>query len=115
MKTYHVIGIENKKGNFTNDQKETIGYDNVLLKCIVESTSAKDKKRILKGFDVDEIKIKNNFDELVYVGTHPVYSMIDLVGCSVELDQNSDGKIDCIEVVNHGSLGDLLLRLGSDF
>lgn len=104
MKRYHVIGIENKKGEFTNDQGQKVPYDNILLKCIVESTSAKDKKKIIKGFNVEEVKIKNDFNELVYVGEYKVYNMTDLVGCAIELDQNVDGKIECVEVVSQGDL-----------
>lgn len=100
MKKYHVIGLERKQGEFTNDAGQKVPYDNMLLKCIVESTSARDKKKIIKGFDVDEIKLKNDFDGLVYVGDLPVYNFPDMVGCIVELDQNVDGKIECVEVVS---------------
>lgn len=100
MKRYHVIGIENKKGDFTNDAGQKVPYDNMLLKCIVQSTSARDKKKIMKGFDVEEVKIRNDFDELVYKADFNVYNMTDLVGCCIELDQNVEGKIECIEVVS---------------
>lgn len=100
MKRYHVIGLERKQGSFTNDQKEKVEYDNILLKTIVESTSAKDKKRIIKGCDIEEVKIKNDWENLVYVGDFPVYTFPDLVGCVIELDQNVEGKIECIEVVS---------------
>lgn len=100
MKRYHVIGLERKQGEFTNDAGAKVPYDNMLLKCVVESTSAKDKKRIIKGFNVEEIKVKNDWDNLVYVGDFPVYTFPDLVGCVIELDQNVEGKIECIEVTS---------------
>ena len=100
MKSYHVIGLERKQGEFTNDAGAKVPYDNMLLKCIVVSTSAKDKKRIIKGFEVEEIKVKNDWENLVYAGDYPVYTFPDLVGCIIELDQNVEGKIECIEVTS---------------
>ena len=100
MKKYHVIGLERKQGEFTNDAGQKVPYDNMLLKCVVESTSARDKKKIVKGYDVEEIKVKNDFEALVYVGEFPVEKFSDMVGCVIELDQNVDGKIECIEVTS---------------
>ena len=100
MKKYHVIGLARKQGEFTNDSGQKVPYDNMLLKCIVESTSARDKKKIVKGYDVEEIKVKNDFEVLVYVGEFPVEKFSDMVGCVIELDQNVDGKIECIEVTS---------------
>ena len=99
MKQYLVVGLERKQGSFTNESGKQQEYDNILLKCLVQSTSARDKKKIIKGFDVSEIKVKNDFDNLVYVSDGSVNSFVDMVGCIIELDQNIDGKIECVEVV----------------
>ena len=106
MKRYHVIGVKNKTGEFTNDSGVVQKYDNMLLQCIVETTSGRDKKDILGGVLVEEIKVKNDFNGMVYAGEYEneVDNFRRLIGCIIELDQNSDGKLECIEVVSNEGL-----------
>lgn len=102
MKRYHVIGVKCKKGEFTNDAGNKVPFDNVFLQCVVESSSGRDKKDLLGGVLVEEIKVKNDFNELVYAGEYAneVDNFKRLIGCVIELDQNADGKLECIEVVS---------------
>lgn len=89
-----VVGLENRNGKFTD--KETgveIPYDNVLLHCVNVDPSPFHKIGLICGTRVCEVKLKNRFSELVYVGEFPVYSWNDLNGCTVDLGQDSDGKI----------------------
>ena len=102
MKFYHVIGVKTKSGEFTDDNGNKRAYDNVLLQCIVESTSGRDKKNLLGGVVVEEIKLKNDFNNIVYAGEYAedVDNFKRLVGCVVELDQDPEGKIDSVDVVS---------------
>ena len=89
-----VVGLENRKGEFTD--KETgavVPYDNVLLHCVNVDPSPFQKIGLICGTRVCEIKLKNKFSELVYVGDFPVKAWNDLCGCTVDLGQDSDGKI----------------------
>ena len=106
MKRYHVIGVKNKSGKFKNDSGVEQSYDNMLLQCVVETTSGRDKKDLVGGVLVEEIKVKNDFNEMVYAGEFAaeVDNFRRLIGCVIELDQNSDGKLECIEVVSNAGL-----------
>lgn len=100
MIRYIVKGIERRCGEFVNDRGEKIGYDNVLLHCLVLNNSPVAKLNMLGGQKVDVIKIKNDFQNVVYPGEFPVMKFSDLVDCEIELYQDSDGKIECVAVTS---------------
>lgn len=89
-----VVGIENKKGEFTD--KETgalVPYDNIVVHAVNVDPSPFQKIGMLGGSRVCDVKVKNKFDELVYVGENPVSNWRDLIGCTVDLGQDAEGKI----------------------
>lgn len=100
MAKYIVQGVERRTGDFKNDRNETVEYDNILLHCLVVNNSPLAKSTLLAGYKTDVIKIKNDFKNLVYVDRFPVSDFGDLIGCEVELYQNSDGKIECVAVIS---------------
>lgn len=100
MAKYVVKGVENKCGEFTDDTGRKIAFDNILLHCLVVNNSPIAKVNLLAGYKVDVIKVKNDFHGLVYVGQFPVMSFADLVGCEIELYQDSDGKLECVAVTS---------------
>lgn len=89
-----VVGLERRNGEFTD--KETgaqIPYDNILLHCVNVDPSPFQKIGLISGTRVCEVKLKNKFSELVYVGEFPVTAWNDLQGCTVDLGIDADGKI----------------------
>lgn len=100
MARYMVKGVERRTGDFKNDRNETVEYDNILLHCLVVHNSPLTKSTVLAGCKTDVIKIKNDFQNLVYTERFPIANFGDLVGCEIELYQNSDGKIECVAVVS---------------
>lgn len=100
MAKYVVKGVENKTGEFKNDRNEAVAYDNMLLHCLVVNNSPIAKMNLLGGYKTDVIKIKNDFKNIVYSGEFPVTTFKDLVGCEIELYQDSDGKIECVAVTS---------------
>ena len=97
-----VMGVERKKGDFTDRQtKEKIEYDNVILHCMNVDTSPFNRLGMVCGNRVAEIKLKNDFDSLVYVGEFGVvHSFADLNGCDIDLGMDAEGKILGIAVVS---------------
>ena len=100
MAKYVVKGIERKAGKFTDDSGRMVAFDNVLLHCLVVSNSPIAKINLIAGHKSDVIKVKNDFQNMVYPGEFPVMTFADLVGCEIELYQDSDGKIECIGVTS---------------
>lgn len=89
-----VVGVEKRSGEFTD--KETgalIPYDNVVLHCLNVDPSPFQKIGMLCGKRVCDVKAKNKFDELVYVGEFPVGSWSNLEGCTVDMGQDAEGKL----------------------
>lgn len=89
-----VVGVESRKGEFTD--KETgalVPYDNVIVHTVNVDTSPFQKIGLIGGNRVCEVKVKNKFQDLVYVGEYPVLDWSDLIGCTVDLGQDSEGKI----------------------
>ena len=96
-----VVGVESRKGEFTD--KETgalVPYDNVIVHALNVDTSPFQKIGLIGGNRVCEVKLKNKFGELVYVGGNPVSDWCDLIGCTVDLGQDSEGKILGLVVVS---------------
>ena len=100
MAKYVVKGVERKVGDFNNDKGQKVPYDNVLLHCLVVNNSPIAKINMLGGNKTDIIKLKNDFQNLVYVDKFPVMNFVDLIGCEIELFQDSDGKIECVAVTS---------------
>ena len=90
---YVVVGIEKNKGDFTNDSGQKVEYDNVVLQCICSDSNPILRLGMLKGARVGEVKFKNDFENLVYVGEFPVYGFSDLVGCEIDIAIDADKKI----------------------
>lgn len=91
-----VVGIENSKGKFKPDDSDVErDYDNMILHCLeVEKLPAIFQKNILIcGNRVCEVKVKNDFQNLVYVGEFPVKSWNDLNGCIVDMKTDADKKV----------------------
>lgn len=89
-----IVGLETRKGEFTD--KETgvlVPYDNVLVHAVNVDPSPFIRLGMIAGSRVCEVKLKNKFTELVYVGEFPVKDWADLVGCTVDLGIDSEGKI----------------------
>lgn len=89
-----IIGIESKKGEFTD--KETgalVPYDNIVVHTVNVDPSPFQKIGMVAGNRVCDVKVKNKFHELVYAGDFPVTAWNDLIGCTVDLGQDSEGKI----------------------
>ena len=98
---YHIIGIEESKGKFKRDG-EDIYYDNVILHCSCAEDNFVYKLGMICGSRVAEIKLKNDFNALVYVGEFRdvVRSFIDLLDCTVDIAMDAEGKILGLQVVN---------------
>lgn len=89
-----VVGVESRKGEFTDKETgQLVPYDNVIIHAINVDTSPFQKIGMIAGTRVCDVKVKNKFEELVYVGDNPVSTWRDLVGCTVDLGQDSEGKI----------------------
>ena len=89
-----VVGLENRKGEYPD--KETgvlVPYDNILLHCVNVDPAPIQKIGLICGNRVCEVKLKNKFKELVYVGEFPVTAWNDLQGCTVDLGIDAEGKI----------------------
>ena len=100
MAKYVVKGVERRAGEFTDDNGKKVGYDNVLLHCLVVNNSPIAKINLVGGFKTTVIKLKNDFQNLVYPGEFPVMNFADLVDCEIELYQDSEGKIECVAVTS---------------
>ena len=98
---YKVIGVEEKRGSFTRDG-EKVEYDNVILHCACAEDNFVYKLGMICGARVAEIKLKNDFNALVYVGEFRdvVRSFIDLLDCTVDIAMDAEGKILGLQVVN---------------
>ena len=89
-----VIGIEQRKGEFTDKETgELVPYDNVILHCVNVDPSPFQKIGMICGSRVCDVKAKNKFSDLVYVGEFPVSTWKDLEGCTVDMGQDSEGKL----------------------
>lgn len=89
-----VVGVESRKGEFTDKETgQLVPYDNVIVHAINVDTSPFQKIGMIGGSRVCDVKVKNKFEELVYVGEQPVSNWRDLIGCTVDLGQDSEGKI----------------------
>ena len=89
-----VVGLERRVGEFIDKETgEKVGYDNILLHCVNVDPSPFQKIGLLSGNRVCEVKLKNKFSELVYVGEFPVKSWNDIQDCTVDLGVDADGKI----------------------
>ena len=55
---------------------------------------------MLCGRRVCDVKAKNKFDDLVYVGDFPVSNWSDLEGCVIDMGQDSEGKLIGFAVVS---------------
>lgn len=89
-----VVGIENKKGEFTDKETgQLVPYDNIIVHAVNVDPSPFQKIGMMGGQRVCDVKVKNKFEELVYVDKYPVTSWRDLIGCTVDLGQDSEGKI----------------------
>lgn len=89
-----VVGIESRKGEFTD--KETgalVPYDNIIVHAINVDPSPFQKIGMIGGTRVCDVKVKNKFDELVYVGEQPVSNWRDLIGCTVDMGVDTEGKV----------------------
>ena len=98
---YIVKGVEEKKGSFTREG-EKVEYDNVILHCVCAEDNFVYKLGMICGSRVAEIKIKNDFNGLVYVGEFRsvVSGFKDLLDCTIDIAMDTEGKILGLQVVN---------------
>lgn len=97
---YIVKGVEEKKGSFTREG-EKVEYDNVILHCVCAEDNFVYKLGMICGSRVAEIKIKNDFKGLVYVGefANVVRDFGDLLDCTIDIAMDTEGKILGLQVV----------------
>ena len=91
-----VVGLEHSCGKFKPDDSDIEkDYDNMILHCldIEKVPSMFLKNPVIFGNKVCEIKVKNDFGSLVYVGNLPVKSWNDLNGATLDVKIDSDKKI----------------------
>ena len=88
-----VVGIESHNGTFTDKETgQVVAYDNVIIHGLNVDPSLLFKIGMIGGSRVCEVKVKNEFDKLVYVGEYPLSNWRDLIGCTVDYGQDTDGK-----------------------
>ena len=98
---YKVIGVEQKRGSFSRDG-EKVEYDNIILHCACAEDNFVYKLGMVCGSRVAEVKIKNDFNGLVYVGelASVIRDFRDLLDCTVDIAMDTEGKILGLQVVN---------------
>ena len=96
-----VVGVESHTGSFTDKETgQVVGYDNVIIHGLNVDSSFLYKLGMIAGSRVCEVKVKNEFKKFVYVGEFPVDNWRDLVGCTVDFGQDTDGKVIGLAVVS---------------
>ena len=96
-----VVGIERNCGSFDDDNGRKVSYDNMVLHCLCINDSPKAKIKMLCGKEItsEQVKVKNDFKEFVYVGDFSVVmDFKDLINCEIEVHRDANNKVECIEV-----------------
>ncbi len=106
--TYTVLGMKSDFRKGISDGREWT-IDNKFLTLGFQSNSPQARLQRQNGssfgIEVTEIKVKNDFKNLVFVNDNlPVNSFNDLEGCKVKvyMGKTQDGKdfVECIEVIS---------------
>ncbi len=105
---YVCVGVEKNKGDFTDEAGRKVEYDNVVLQCVCSDPNPALKAGMYRGCRVGEVKMKNDFDNLVYAGDNKVYAFSDLVGCELDIAIDADKKILGVAVLSMDGIEKLI-------